>query len=97
MAVFRKLRRAGKVGAPAKKQTKKQNLVSKQKSSMKKTMGPSQQDRDRSEVPALATTPRVGFMDLSGELRNRIYRGVLHFEGAIMIGQKGQNDDRLSG
>ena len=114
MAVFRKPRRAGKAGAPAKKPTKKQNLVSKQKSSMKKTVGSSQQDRegkssqkwtkkarpekiqdrDRSEVPVLATTPRVGFMDLSGELRNRIYREVLHFEGAIMIGQKDQSGDR---
>lgn len=52
------------------------------------------QDQDRSEVPALATTPRVGFMDLSGELRNQIYRDVLHFEDAIVIGQNGQSGYR---
>lgn len=51
-------------------------------------------DRDRSEVPALATTPRVSFMDLSGELRNQIYREVLHFEDEIMIGHGDENGDR---
>lgn len=52
------------------------------------------QDRGRSKVLTLATTPRAGFMDLSGELRNQIYREILHFEGEIIIGQKGQSGDR---
>ncbi|OCK99225.1 uncharacterized protein K441DRAFT_209727 [Cenococcum geophilum 1.58] len=114
MAVFRKPRRVGKAGDPTKTPTKKQNLASKQKSSIKKTMGLSQQDqeeksnqqrtkkaqpkkipdRDRSKVPTLTTTPRVGFMDLSGELRNQIYREVLHFEGEIIISERGRSGDR---
>ena len=114
MAVFRKPRRVGKAGAATKTPTKKQNLVLKQKSSIKKTIGSSQQnreeksnqqrtknaqpkkiqDRDRSKVPTLTTTPRVGFMDLSGELRNQIYREVLHFKDEIIIGQKGRRGNR---
>ncbi|OCL10499.1 hypothetical protein AOQ84DRAFT_214789 [Glonium stellatum] len=52
------------------------------------------EDQDKNEVLAPITMPRVGFMDLSGELRNQIYREVLHFEDAIMVGQKSQTGDR---